>query len=89
MTAPETIAAVTSRFAEAKTSDFRGQTRVIASSESLYELLAFLKNERGFDFLSDITCVDYLNYRDAVDRFGLVYILVNTADNQRITVRTY
>jgi NADH-quinone oxidoreductase subunit C len=62
---------------------------VVVESALLYDLLSFLKLERGFDFLSDITCVDYLNYRDATDRFGLVYLLVNTGTNERITVRTF
>jgi len=89
MTLPETLAAVNSRFAEATVSEFRGQTRVVVGGRSLYDLLSFLKRDRGFDFLSDITCVDYLNYRDATDRMGLVYILVNTQTNERITVRTF
>ena len=41
-----------------------------------------------FDFLVDITCVDYLYYRDAKDRFGLVYLLANAETAERITVRT-
>ena len=89
MTSPETIAAVTSRFGQTVVDEFRGQSRAVAPVESVYDLLAFLKSERGFDFLSDITCVDYLNYREATDRFGLVYILVNTQTNERITVRTF
>jgi NADH-quinone oxidoreductase subunit C len=89
MTTQETIAAVKSRFPRAQVSEFRGQTRVVTDSESLYDFLAFLKSDCGFDFLSDITCVDYLNYREATDRFGLVYILVNTQANERITVRTF
>jgi NADH-quinone oxidoreductase subunit C len=89
MTSPETLAAITSRFAQAAVSEFRGQSRVIVPRGELYGFLEFLKDQRGFDFLSDITCVDYLNYRDATDRFGLVYILVNTANNERITVRTF
>jgi NADH-quinone oxidoreductase subunit C len=89
MTSVETTAAITNRFPDAKVSEFRGQTRVVVKSESLYDLLSFLKSERGFDFLSDITCVDYLNYREATDRFGLVYILVSTGTNDRITVRTF
>jgi NADH-quinone oxidoreductase subunit C len=88
MTSPETLAAISSRFAAA-VSEFRGQSRVVVPREEIYDLLAFLKGERGFDFLSDITCVDYLNYRDAADRFGLVYILVNTKNNERITIRTF
>jgi NADH-quinone oxidoreductase subunit C len=30
-----------------------------------------------------------LNYRDAVDRFGLVYVLTNTATNEQVVVRTF
>jgi NADH-quinone oxidoreductase subunit C len=89
MTSSDTLAAINSRFTQAAVSEFRGQSRVSVAREELYAVLAFLKDERGFDFLSDITCVDYLNYRDATDRFGLVYILVNTANNERITVRTF
>jgi NADH-quinone oxidoreductase subunit C len=89
MTLPETIAAIESRFPGAKPSEFRGQSRVAVASDSIFDLLSFLKAQRGFDFLSDITCVDYLNYRDAKDRFGLVYLLVNTVTNERLTVRTF
>ncbi|MEN6459203.1 MAG: NADH-quinone oxidoreductase subunit C [Thermoguttaceae bacterium] len=68
---------------------FRGQTRVVVDVESLHELLQTLKEEHGFDFLTDITCVDYLHYRDATDRFGLVYLLANTATNEQIAIRTF
>jgi NADH-quinone oxidoreductase subunit C len=89
MTSPEKIAAIQSRFPNAKVSEFRGQSRVIVANDSLYDFLSFLRDEQGFDFLSDITCVDYLNYRDATDRFGLVYMVVSTFTNDRITVRTF
>ncbi len=52
-------------------------------------MLATLKEQHGFDLLVDITCVDYLRYRGAQDRFGLVYLLANTQTNERITVRTF
>jgi NADH-quinone oxidoreductase subunit C len=39
--------------------------------------------------LVDVTCVDYLNYRDAAHRFGLVYLLANTITSERLTVRVY
>ncbi len=70
-------------------SEFRGQTRVIAPPDLLLDVLRTLKDQHGFDFLVDITCVDYLNYRDAKDRFGLVYLLANTETNDRITVRCF
>ena len=86
---PATIAALTARFPEVKTSEFRGTTRAIVPAKAIYEALEFLKNERRFDFLVDITCVDYLHYRGAEDRFGLVYLLTATETNERITLRTF
>jgi NADH-quinone oxidoreductase subunit C len=70
-------------------SDFRGDTRLVAPVASLHDVLKLLKESHGFDLLVDITCVDYLNYRDAKNRFGLVYLLANTETNQRITVRCF
>jgi NADH-quinone oxidoreductase subunit C len=70
-------------------SEFRGETRVVAPAESLHNVLQTLKEQHGFDLLVDVTCVDYLNYRDAKNRFGLVYLLANTETNRRITVRCF
>ena len=70
-------------------SEFRGDTRAVVSRDELFAALKLLRDQRGFDLLVDITCVDYLNYRDAEDRFGLVYLLANTQTNERITVRTF
>jgi NADH-quinone oxidoreductase subunit C len=89
MTNPQTLAALEIGFPEAQTSEFRGQTRMIVAADKAFDCLAFLKNEWHFDFLAEITCVDYLNYRDAADRFGLVYILANTETNERITIRVF
>jgi NADH-quinone oxidoreductase subunit C len=74
---------------EAPTSEFRGDTRVVLPKDRLFEAMKLLKEQRGFDLLVDVTCVDYLNYRDATDRFGLVYLLANTATNERLTVRVF
>lgn len=83
---PETIDVVNSRFPGLATSEFRGQTRVTVPQVRQYEVLEYLKDDGGFDFLSDITAVDLLNIRDAVDRFQLVYQLVNYDANERLTV---
>jgi NADH-quinone oxidoreductase subunit C len=69
-------------------SDFRDNHRLIVARDKLYSALESL-NQGGFDFLSDITCVDYLQYPDARDRFGLVYILVNTTTGERCVVKTF
>ncbi len=84
-----TLEKLNAAFPQLAHSEFRGQARVVVAAESLGALLAWLKREGGFDLLVDITCVDYLNYRDATDRFGLVYLLAGTATNERLTVRTF
>jgi NADH-quinone oxidoreductase subunit C len=77
------------RFPSAQSSEFRGQSRIAIAPESLHQALELLRDEHHFDMLVDITCVDYLNRRDAADRFGLVYLLAGTATNRRLTVRCY
>ena len=44
-------------FAARRAPSFRGQ--------SLFAVLQHLRDACGFDLLVDVTCVDYLNYRDA------------------------
>jgi NADH-quinone oxidoreductase subunit C len=85
----DTIKHLQSSFSGLTASAFRGQTRVVAPADSLYEVLRTLKEAHGFDFLVDVTCVDYLEYPNATDRFGLVYLLANTETNERITVRCF
>ena len=76
-------------FPDVRTSEFRGDLRAVVPRASALAVLTMLKEKLGFDLLVDITCVDYLNYRDATDRFGLVYLLANTTTNARITVRVF
>jgi NADH-quinone oxidoreductase subunit C len=84
----DTLSALKQVWGELESSEFRGQTRVVAPRERLFSLLQTLKEKLGFDLLVDITCVDYLYFRNSSDRFGLVYLLADTQTNQRITVRT-
>lgn len=63
--------------------------RIAVPADQLYTFLQFLRDECGFDMLAELTCVDYLYYRGAKDRFGLVYCLVNTDTGERIIVRCY
>ncbi len=43
----------------------------------MLDVFQLLKEEQGFDLLVDITCVDYLHYRGATHRFGMVYLVAN------------
>jgi NADH-quinone oxidoreductase subunit C len=70
-------------------SEFRGETRAVVPQAEIYDALEFLHDDRGFDFLADITCVDYLALRDAEHRFGLVYLISSIETNERLTVRCF
>jgi NADH-quinone oxidoreductase subunit C len=84
----DVVAALAERFGPVDPSVYRGQTRVVFPAAVAFDALRFLK-DRGFDLLVDVTCVDYLEYKGAKHRYGLVYLLANTATNQRLTVRVF
>lgn len=71
------------------TSDFRDNHRIVVPADKLYAALETLKQRGGFDYLVDITAVDYLHYPDAADRFGVIYILTNTATGEQVIVKTH
>ena len=84
----DVLASLAERFGSVETSVYRGETRVVAPAERSFEVLEFLKRQ-GFDLLVDVSCVDYLEYKGAKHRYGLVYLLASTATNQRLTVRVF
>ena len=84
----DVLAALGERFGPLESSVFRGQARVVVPEPRSFEVLSFFK-ESGFDLLVDVTCVDYLDYKGAKSRYGLVYLLANTVTNQRLTVRVF
>jgi NADH-quinone oxidoreductase subunit C len=71
------------------TSQFRDNRRVIVAPQRLLDFLTCLKEECDFDMLAELTAVDYLNYPDAKDRFGVIYVLLNTTSGERVVVKTY
>ncbi|MBN2477321.1 MAG: NADH-quinone oxidoreductase subunit C [Pirellulales bacterium] len=89
MTEPQTIHALKGAYGDLAFSEYRGQTRVVVPLALIHDVLETLKERLGFDLLVDITCVDYLRYRGAQDRFGMVYLLANVETNERITARTF
>lgn len=70
-------------------SEFRDNRRVHVCAEKLHSLLSHLKTKSGFDFLVDITAIDYLEYENATDRFGVVYCLLSTQTGERLIVKTF
>jgi NADH-quinone oxidoreductase subunit C len=83
----ELTARLEDRFSGVSTTQYRGQTRIVVPREAIFDLLRHLKEQEGFDLLVDVTCVDYLHYRDATDRFAVVYCLARTESGERLTVR--
>lgn len=71
------------------TESFRNNHRVIVPVEKFLDVMECLKEDAGFDFLSEHSAADYLNYPDAKDRYGVWYILVNTSTGLRLIVKTW
>jgi NADH-quinone oxidoreductase subunit C len=72
-----------------RTAQFRDNHRILVQPELLFRALQCLKEQCGFDQLTELTAVDYLNYPDARDRFGVIYILLNTNTGERVVVKTH
>ena len=82
------LATLKQRFgSEITESTFRDNRRFVVPLERIDAVLEFLKRG-GFDMLVEMTAVDYLEYEGATDRFGLVYVLVNTTTGERVILRT-
>jgi len=76
------------RFGESvtETSTYLGQNFVVCKPDAAVPLLEFLKLEADFDYLVDLTAVDWPK---RPERFDLVYILYSFARNERLRVKAY
>lgn len=70
-------------------STFRDNRRIIVPSGKAYFVLEYLWRECGFDMLVELTASDYLEYPGATDRFGVMYVLLNTTSGERVVVKTH
>jgi NADH-quinone oxidoreductase subunit C len=66
-------------------SSYLGQNFLIAKPTATIPILEFLKLEADFDYLVDLTAVDYPK---RPERFEVVYILYSFARNERIRIKT-
>src|ERR1700744_5676436 len=69
-----------------ETSTYLGQNFVVVKPDSAMPLVEYLKLEADFDYLVDITAVDWPK---RAERFDVVYILYSFARNERLRVKTY
>jgi NADH-quinone oxidoreductase subunit C len=76
------------RFGEGivETSTYLGQNFIVATAGSAIPVLEYLKLESDFDYLVDITAVDWPK---RADRFDVVYILYSFSRNERVRVKIH
>ena len=67
-------------------STYLGQSFFVCKPDAAVPLLDYLKLEADFDYMVDITAVDWPK---RAERFDLVYILYSFARNERIRVKTF
>jgi NADH-quinone oxidoreductase subunit C len=68
----------------AECSSYLGQNFVVAKADAVVPILEFLKLEADFDYLVDLTAVDYPH---RAERFDLIYILYSYPRNERLRVK--
>ncbi len=58
---------------------------------NLIDVLTFLRDDPAtrFEQLIDLTCVDYLNFPDATDRYGVIYSLLSLTHNHRLWIKAF
>ena len=64
--------------------EFRGEVTVTVKKERILEILKCLRDDLRYNFLTDVTAVDYLG-RD--DRFMVVYNLYSIPNKDRIRLK--
>jgi len=65
-----------------------GQAWVDVKRERIVDVLKTLRDECGFDLLTDLTAVDYLN-QGMPERFAVVYNLYSVKENIRTRVKAW
>ncbi|RMF77965.1 MAG: NADH-quinone oxidoreductase subunit C [Planctomycetota bacterium] len=67
------------------------QLYVRVPPERLLEVCRFLHDDPRTDMrqLCDLTCVDYLNFPNADDRYGVIYSLLSLRHNHRLWLKVF
>jgi NADH-quinone oxidoreductase subunit C len=67
-----------------ETSTYLGQNFIVAVPDAVVRIIEYLKLEADFDYLVDITAVDW---PQRAERFDIVYILYSFRRNERIRIK--
>jgi NADH-quinone oxidoreductase subunit C len=76
------------RFGDAvkETSTYLGQNFIVTTPDGAIPVLEYLKLDADFDYLVDITAVDWPK---RPERFDLVYIVYSFSRNERVRIKTF
>lgn len=71
--------------------EFRGELTLIVAPEDVSQVMHFLRDTSGlvYNFLSDISAVDYYPDYDREGRFGVSYHLYSMLYNRRLRIKTF
>ncbi len=69
-----------------ETSTYAGQNFIVTKPDAAIPVLEYLKLEADFDYLVDVTAVDWPK---RAERFDLVYIVYSFVRNERVRIKTY
>jgi NADH-quinone oxidoreductase subunit C len=69
-----------------ETSTYLGQNFILVKPDAAMPVIEYLKLEADFDYLVDITAVDWPK---RTERFDLVYILYSFARNERVRIKSF
>ena len=69
----------------------RGQFFVRVDLGRLLEIMQYLRDDPRllFEQLCDLTCVDYLHFPNAADRYGVIYSLLSLTHGHRLWVKCF
>jgi len=68
-----------------------GQLWIRVPADRIVDVCRFARDheQTRFEQLCDLTCVDYLEFPDADDRFGVVYSLLSLSHNHRLWLKVF
>ena len=75
-----------------RATQFRGQVTLVVEPADLHPIMQLLRDDAAcaYNFLSDVTAVDYLHYpQEMPGRFAVVYNLLSHDRDDRLIVKTF
>jgi len=59
--------------------------------DRLLEVMRFLRDDErcSFEQLCDLTCIDYMNFPNATDRYGVIYSLLSLSKGHRLWAKCF